>query len=50
MRGKNIQGEALEILTDSDELEGFVVEAGGLTSCDAERVAQAITSLIEESS
>ncbi|RPF21927.1 hypothetical protein [Myceligenerans xiligouense] len=49
MPGKNIQGEALEILTDSDELEGFLIEAGGLTSYDAERVAQAITNLIEES-
>lgn len=50
MTTKDVQGEALEILTDPDALEAFLSEAGGLTAHDAERAAAAITSLIEESS
>lgn len=43
-----IQPHALEILTDPDALEGFLLEAGGLVPRGAERTADALTRLIND--
>ncbi|MFI8528272.1 hypothetical protein ACIGB8_27695 [Promicromonospora sukumoe] len=38
----------MEILTDPDALEAFLMEAGGLVPRDAENAAAALTRLVNE--